>query len=631
MEIDERPSTPSRPAATHLLGALSLFAVVGIAAAMLAPASKGGRPLAHAVRLIVAQSDGAGPSGAIASPPAGGIVSVAATPTGNGWWATASDGSVYNFGDATYYGSMSGASLNQPIVGISGTPSGLGYWLVARDGGIFSFGDAAFHGSTGAIHLNQPIVGMSSTPSGSGYHLVAADGGIFAFGDAAFRGSTGGIRLNQPIVGMAATPSGLGYWMVAADGGIFNFGDAPFVGSAGGMALPAPVTTMAPSGSGQGYYIIVGSGQVLAFGDAAPVAGGEGTLSGAVVGAASYRGGRGVRLIARDGNSLGLRAGVPSAPTGPSAPPAIVGPPVVAELPAVPPAPVVAAPHPSPTPATSPGVGPGEGRPFTAASPLNVPVSPSVLPRSDSASLVSLLTATHKMYANLDEFGIPIYTATATTPRYNVTCTAPWGTCGLSKQPVPIPDDAIPAPGSDGAMVVIDPTTHRSFEFWQASKTAGNWSVSWGSVVALDSDGTHSSGTGSGISRLAGVVRASEIAAGVIDHALVFSSNLTCRATFVSPATKTDGSRDQACIPEGSHIQLDPSIDVDRLPGITAGERAIGHALQTYGAFCVDSGGASMAFSFERVTGSAPYVQAGLAWDYFNMVHLPQAFRVLQG
>ncbi|HEX3842038.1 MAG TPA: fibronectin type III domain-containing protein [Acidimicrobiales bacterium] len=40
---------------------------------------------------------------------------------------------------------------------------GKGYWLVASDGGIFSFGDAVFFGSTGGIHLNQPIVGMSVT------------------------------------------------------------------------------------------------------------------------------------------------------------------------------------------------------------------------------------------------------------------------------------------------------------------------------------------------------------------------------------------------------------------------------------------------------------------------------------
>jgi ribosomal protein L24E len=74
-------------------------------------------------------------------------------------------------------------------VGMAATPDGRGYWLVASDGGIFAFGDAGFYGSTGAMHLNQPIVGMTATPDGRGYWLVASDGGIFAFGDAAFYGS----------------------------------------------------------------------------------------------------------------------------------------------------------------------------------------------------------------------------------------------------------------------------------------------------------------------------------------------------------------------------------------------------------------------------------------------------------
>jgi hypothetical protein len=80
---------------------------------------------------------------------------------------------------------------------------GGGYWLVASDGGIFAFGDAGFFGSTGGQPLNKPVVGMASTPDGKGYWLVASDGGIFSFGDASFLGSTGGQTLNQPIVGMA--------------------------------------------------------------------------------------------------------------------------------------------------------------------------------------------------------------------------------------------------------------------------------------------------------------------------------------------------------------------------------------------------------------------------------------------
>jgi hypothetical protein len=87
--------------------------------------------------------------------------------------------------------------LNQPIVGMAPTPDGAGYWLVASDGGIFSFGDARFFGSTGALKLNQPIVGMARPPAGDGYWLVAADGGIFSFGGAPFLGSGAGSGLGR--------------------------------------------------------------------------------------------------------------------------------------------------------------------------------------------------------------------------------------------------------------------------------------------------------------------------------------------------------------------------------------------------------------------------------------------------
>ena len=39
-----------------------------------------------------------------------------------------------------------------------------GYWMVASDGGIFSFGSAKFFGSTGNIKLNKPINGMGALP-----------------------------------------------------------------------------------------------------------------------------------------------------------------------------------------------------------------------------------------------------------------------------------------------------------------------------------------------------------------------------------------------------------------------------------------------------------------------------------
>ena len=123
-------------------------------------------------------------------------------PCTSGYREVASDGGIFSFGAANFYGSMGGQVLNRPIVGLAATPGGLGYWEVASDGGIFSFGDAKFYGSMGSQVLNKPIVAMAATPSGLGYWEVASDGGIFAIGDAKFYGSMGSQILNKPIVGV---------------------------------------------------------------------------------------------------------------------------------------------------------------------------------------------------------------------------------------------------------------------------------------------------------------------------------------------------------------------------------------------------------------------------------------------
>ena len=278
----------------------------------------------------------------------------------------------------------------------------------------------------------------------------------------------------------------------------------------------------------------------------------------------------------------------------------------------------------------------GSDRPFSDTSAWNVPIPRDPVLAPNSRAIASYLSgARGSIAADLYEFGVPVYDADASTPRYNVECTKPWGPCGLEDGPVPIPDGARPAPGSDAHMAVVDESSGRVYEFWQARHSQGKWSASFGAWSRLDGSG-HPGSTGDSrdaqVSLLAGTVRAREIESGVIDHALVFSSdNVSSKVQY--PATKSSqrSSRSDA-LTMGQRIQLDPSIDVDSLPGITRGEKAVAVALQRYGAYVIDGGGARMAFIFENPFGERdPYPAAGLPWDYYNMPHIPwDRLRVLQ-
>jgi hypothetical protein len=102
---------------------------------------------------------------------------------------------------------------------------------VASDGGIFTFGDAGFFGSQGGTPPAEPVVGMAATPTGGGYWVASAAGAVKNFGDAVAAGALTS-HPNLPVVGIAASPSGAGYWLAAADGGVFAFGDAAYQGPA---------------------------------------------------------------------------------------------------------------------------------------------------------------------------------------------------------------------------------------------------------------------------------------------------------------------------------------------------------------------------------------------------------------
>jgi hypothetical protein len=116
---------------------------------------------------------------------------------------------------------------------------------VASDGGLFSFGDARFYGSMGGSPLAEPVVGMASTPDGRGYWEVASDGGLFSFGDARFYGSVAGlppagpprIALYGDSLGMEAGPD---FAFLAQEAGA-----SALVRTYGGLAVCDFLQTMA--------------------------------------------------------------------------------------------------------------------------------------------------------------------------------------------------------------------------------------------------------------------------------------------------------------------------------------------------------------------------------------------------
>lgn len=195
------------------------------------------------------------------------LVGIAVAPNGKGYWAVDSAGTVFTYGDAASYGSLSPARAAGGIAAIAATPTGRGYWLVTRAGGVFTFGDATFHGSLGKTPLGKPVVGFTPTARGKGYWLATADGGVYSFGNARFFGSLGHTVLHRPVVGIAAAPGGRGYWLATAGGGVYTFGHARFLGS---LVPSGPeIRSIAPARPHQGYWLLGSNGTVHGFGAAA--------------------------------------------------------------------------------------------------------------------------------------------------------------------------------------------------------------------------------------------------------------------------------------------------------------------------------------------------------------------------
>ncbi|MEM9714725.1 MAG: hypothetical protein AAGA17_21065, partial [Actinomycetota bacterium] len=63
-----------------------------------------------------------------------------------GYLAVDADGRLAGFGLFTDAGDTEDIALAEPVVDVASTLTGRGYWMAASDGGVFSFGDATFFG-----------------------------------------------------------------------------------------------------------------------------------------------------------------------------------------------------------------------------------------------------------------------------------------------------------------------------------------------------------------------------------------------------------------------------------------------------------------------------------------------------
>jgi hypothetical protein len=196
-------------------------------------------------------------------------------------------GAVKTFGGAGWWGSTSTKHLNAPMIGMAVLPNGLGYWLAGSDGGVFSFGEAKFYGSLGAKTLpsGHSIIAIVGTRSGLGYWLVDASGVVTPFGDALALGALPVADVKTPIVSVAISRDGKGAWFANAAGKVFTLGTAEGYGSPPRRTtLDHPITAMAATPDDKGYWLAEADGDVYPFGDAAKGKPAPARMIGSIVG-----------------------------------------------------------------------------------------------------------------------------------------------------------------------------------------------------------------------------------------------------------------------------------------------------------------------------------------------------------
>lgn len=303
-----------------------------------------------------------------------------------------------------------------------------------------------------------------------------------------------------------------------------------------------------------------------------------------------------------------------------------------------------------------PVAAPAGWRPFSPDSPWNTPIAEGAAVDSKSDILLEGFADGSDLFVNIQEWTVTVrYLDAANTQKRNVSQLYP-GRYGQGFGPgnrLPIPADAATpgAPQSEEYYIsLVDPVQMKAWDVRQLGKDErGHWRAGFGAEVDLSGTGVaapwmtasrpgESAGPRpSGVPLMAGLIRADEIKAGRIDHALAFAYAKPKAGVFVSPAsTALEMTPERAertfALPMGARMQLDPAYDIENTLLSPAG-KVIARALQEYGAILVDEAGATTLFA-EGGPGQAEAWEGVLSESELQLLFTPdfmmENFRVLE-
>ena len=218
-----------------------------------------------------------------------------------------------------------------------------------------------------------------------------------------------------------------------------------------------------------------------------------------------------------------------------------------------------------------------------------------------SAAYVKSIGTTSKVHPDFGSgtydgapFGMPITTVTTGRPTVTVHFTY---ASESDKGPYLLPASARIEGGSastgDRHVIVLDTSTCRDYELWDARRTGSTWTAGSGAIFDLRSNALRPKGWTSadaaGLAILPGLVQYGEVASGRIDHAIRMTVPST-RASYLWPARHEASSSTSLNLPPmGQRFRLKASVDISHLP---AQARVVAQALKTYGAIVADNGSA---------------------------------------